>query len=51
MDALIQGILEYSIAGKSSTEGKTIKVDALIHGILDIIDVGDDVDVRIKFDR
>ena len=51
MDALIQGILKYSRAGKSPSEGKTIKVDALIHGILDIIDVGDDVDVRIKFDR
>jgi light-regulated signal transduction histidine kinase (bacteriophytochrome) len=51
MDALIQSILEYSRAGKSSSEGKTIKVDALIHGILDIIDVGNDVDVKIKFDR
>ena len=51
MDTLIQSILEYSRAGKSPSEGKTIKVDALIHGILDIIDVGDDVDVRIKFDR
>ena len=33
---------------KSPSEGK---VDALIHGILDIIDLGDDVDVKIKFDR
>ena len=51
MDALIQCILEYSRAGKSPSEGKTIKVDALIHGILDIIDVGNDEDVKIKFDR
>ena len=51
MDALIQGILKYSRAGKSSSDGKTIKVDALIHGILDVIDVGYDVDFKIKFDR
>ena len=51
MDALIQCILEYSRAGKSPSEGKTIKVDALIDRILDIIDLGDDEDVKIKFDR
>ena len=48
MDALIQGILEYSRAGKSTPEGKTIKVDALIHEVLDFIGAGDDVDVEIK---
>ena len=51
MDTLTQSILEYSRAGKSSSEGKTIKVDALISGILDIIVVGNDEDVKIKFDR
>jgi signal transduction histidine kinase len=48
MDALIQGILEYSRAGNSSSEGKTIKTDTLIHEILDLIDTGDNVDVEIK---
>jgi len=51
MDTLIQGILEYLRAGKCSSEEKTIKVDALIDRILDIIDLGDDEDVKIKFDR
>jgi len=37
--------------GKSSSERKTIKVDALIDGILYIIDVGDDEDVKMEFDR
>ena len=50
MDALIQGILEYSRAGKSSSEGKTIRVDTLIHEILDLIGAGDDVDVEITSD-
>ena len=51
MDTLIQSILEYSRVGKSSSEGKIIKVDALIDRILDIIDLGNDEDVKIKFDR
>jgi signal transduction histidine kinase len=48
MDALIQGILEYSRAGKSSPEGKTVKIDTLIYEVLDLIGAGDDVDVEIK---
>ncbi|MFT4578070.1 MAG: signal transduction histidine kinase [Nitrospinales bacterium] len=50
MDALIQGILEYSRAGDSSSEGKTIKVDTLIHEIMGLIDAGDDVNLEVKPD-
>ena len=50
MDALIQGILEYSTAGKSSSEGKIVKVDALTHEMLDLIGVGDNLDLEIKSD-
>jgi signal transduction histidine kinase len=48
MDALIQGILEYSRAGENSLVEKTIKVDILIHEILDFIGAADDVDMEIK---
>jgi signal transduction histidine kinase len=50
MDALIQGILEYSTAGKSSSEGKIVKVDALIYEIFDLIGAGDNIDLEIKSD-
>ena len=50
MDALIQSILEYSTAGKSSSEGKIVKVDALIYEILDLIGAGDNIDLEIKSD-
>ncbi|HIJ49565.1 MAG TPA: GHKL domain-containing protein [Nitrospinae bacterium] len=50
MDALIQSILEYSTAGKSSSEGKIVKIDALIYEILDLIGAGDNIDLEIKSD-
>jgi hypothetical protein len=50
MDVLIQSILEYSTAGKSYSEGKIVKVDALIYEILDLIGAGDNIDLEIKSD-
>jgi len=50
MDALIRGILEYSRAGKGSSEVKTIRVDSMIREILGLVGVGEDVDVDIQPD-
>jgi len=48
MDALIKGILDYSKAGKSLFELKTVRVDSLIKEILDIPGLGDEVAVEIQ---
>jgi signal transduction histidine kinase len=50
MDALIRGILEYSRAGKGSSEVKTIRVGSMIREILGLVGVGEDVDVDIQPD-
>lgn len=49
MDALIQGVLEYSKAGKSTSEGRLVKVDSMIQDILELIGA-DNVDVKIESD-
>lgn len=48
MDALIKGILDYSKAGKSISELKTVNVDSLIKEILEIPGMGNEVDVEIQ---
>ncbi|MBT5471796.1 MAG: hypothetical protein HOK41_14435 [Nitrospina sp.] len=48
MDALIQGILEYSKAGKSSIERRTVNVEGLIKKILSFIDISNDVELVVQ---
>ncbi len=48
MDALINGILEYSKAGKSSIETKIVNVESLVKKTLGLIDINNDVELVVK---